>query len=343
MSYHQILQSLKKKEYQPIYFLHGQESYFIDVIVDYIDQNVLAENQKSFNHTVLYGKEVDHKTVLDVARRFPMMAPYQVVLLKEAQEMRTLKELQSYFENPAPTTILVIAHKHKKFNFNSKFGKTIKAKATVLEAKRLYDNQVPDWIVDYLKPKQLKINLGTAQLIGEYLGTNLSNIANELDKLAINLAPGTEVTNQLIEDNIGISKDYNVFELQNALGRKDALKVNRIVSYFISNPKKNPTPMVMGALYNYFSKVYMLKFLERSPEQAVLKALNLRSSYFLKDYKLAASNYAKPELELVISILKEYDLKSKGVDFVSTGKEEGALLREMVWKILHGNAVIKIL
>lgn len=343
MSYHQILQSLKKKEYQPIYFLHGAESYFIDVIVDYIDQNVLSEGEKAFNHTVLYGKEVDHKTVLDVARRYPMMSPYQVVLLKEAQEMRNLKELQSYFEHPSPTTILVVAHMHKKFNFNSKFGKVVKAKATVLEAKRLYDNQVPDWIVDYLKTKKLKINLGAAQLIGEYLGSNLSNISNELEKLAINLAPGTEVTNQIIEDNIGISKDYNVFELQNALGKKDALRVNRIISYFISNPKKNPAPMVMGALYNYFSKVYMLKFLERSPEQAVLKALNLRSSYFLKDYKLAAGNYSRSEIESVIGILKEYDLKSKGVDYISTGKEEGALLREMVWKILHGNLVNKIL
>ena len=336
MSYQQILQSLKQKQYQPIYFLHGEESYFIDVIVDYIDQHVLSESERAFNHTVLYGKEIDHKTVLDVARRFPMMSEYQVVLLKEAQEMRSLKELQSYFENPAKTTILVVAHKHKKFNFNSKFGKTVKAKATVLEAKRLYDNQVPDWIVDYLTTKQLKINLGTAQLIGEYLGSNLSKISNELDKLALNLESGTEVTNQMIEDNIGISKDYNVFELQNALGRKDALKVNRIIAYFISNPKKNPAPMVMGALYNYFSKVYMLKFLERSPEQSILKALNLRSAYFLKDYKLAARNYSRIELESVIGILKEYDLKSKGVDYVSTGKEEGALLREMVWKILHG-------
>lgn len=151
------------------------------------------------------------------------------------------------------------------------------------------------------------------------------------------------MTKQIIEDNIGISKDYNVFELQNALGKKDPLRVNRIISYFISNPKKNPAPMVMGALYNYFSKVYMLKFLERSPEQAILKALNLRSSYFLKDYKLAAGNYSRSEIESVIGILKEYDLKSKGVDYVSTGKEEGALLREMVWKILHGNLVNKIL
>jgi DNA polymerase-3 subunit delta len=335
MTYQQILQSLREKKYQSIYFLHGEESYFIDTIVDYIDDHVLAESEKAFNHTVLYGKEIDHKTVLDVARRFPMMASYQVVLLKEAQEMKTLKELKTYFEKPAPTTILVIAHKHKKFNFNSKFGKLIKSNATVLDAKRLYDNQVPDWIMDYLKTKKLKINLGTAQLIGEYLGTSLSKIANELDKLAINLAAGTEVTNQLVEENIGISKDYNVFELQNALGRRDPLKTNRIISYFIANPKNNPAPMVMGALYNYFSKVYMLKFLERSPEQAILSALNLRSAYFLKDYKLAAKNFSRLEVESIISILRTYDLKSKGVDYVSTGKEEGALLREMVWKILH--------
>lgn len=342
MTYQQIRQDLKKGNFQPIYFLHGQESYFIDVIVDFIDENVLDEGQKAFNHTVLYGKETDHKMVVDVARRFPMMAPYQVVLLKEAQEMRSLKDLQSYIENPSPTTILVIAHKHKKLNLNSKFGKALKAKAVVLDAKPLYDNQVPDWIASFLKSKKLKIDMGNAQLISEYLGADLSKIANELEKLAINLSPGATITTEDIERNIGISKDYNVFELQRALGGRDAQKVNRIVQYFIANPKKNPLPMVMGALYNYFSKVYMLSFLKRSSESEILKTLSLGSAFFLKDYRLAMRNYRRSDLEQIIHVLREYDLKSKGVDYSSTGKEEGGLIKEMCWKILHVDAVSKL-
>ena len=335
MTFQQVLQSLKQKNYQPVYFLHGNESYFIDTITDYIDQNVLSESEKAFNHTVLYGKDTEHKTVVDAARRFPMMAAYQVVLLKEAQEMKSLKELESYIKHPSPTTILVIAHKHKSFNFNSKFGKLVKSNCLVLNAKKLYDNQVPDWIVDYLKGKKLKISIGAAQLIGEYLGSDLSKIANELEKLALNLEAGSEVTTKNIEENIGISKDYNVFELQKALGLRDVLKANRIVQYFIANPKKNPIPVVLGALYNYFSKVYMLKFLQKSPDNEVMKALNLRSAFFLKDYRATARNFNRLQLEQTIAVLKEYDLKSKGVDYSSTGKEEGALLRELVWKILH--------
>ncbi len=335
MTYAQILTQLKKKEYQPVYFLHGKESYFIDGITDYIDKHVLGEAEKAFNHTILYGKEVDFKTVVDVARRFPMMAPYQVVIVKEAQEMRSLKDLLSYVENPSPTTILVIAHKHKTFKFNTKFGKKIKEKAVVLQAKPLYDNQVPDWIVDYLAKHKFQIDIGAAQLIGEYLGADLSKISNELDKMAINLEPGAKITTKEIEANIGISKEYNVFELQKALGFRDVLKANRIVQYFISNPKKNPMPVVLGALYNYFSKVYMLKFLQNAPDQDQLKALGLRSPYFLREYKQSAKSYSRSQLEQVIHLLREYDLKSKGVDYVSTGKKDGELLKEMIWKILH--------
>lgn len=186
-----------------------------------------------------------------------------------------------------------------------------------------------------MKAKKLQIDLGNAQLIGEYLGSNLSKISNELDKIAINMAPGASITTRDIEDNIGISKDYNVFELQRALGTKDIPKANRIIQYFIANPKKNPLPMVMGALYNYFSKVYMLSFLKKSSEQDILKALSLRSAFFLKDYRMAERNYRRRDLENIIHVLKEYDLKSKGVDYSATGKEEGGLIKEMAWKILH--------
>jgi DNA polymerase-3 subunit delta len=335
LTYLDILKSLKKGEYQSVYFLHGTEPYFIDVIADYIEDHVLEESEKAFNQTIFYGKDVNHLAIVDTARRFPMMAPRQVVILKEAQDMKTLKELKTYLEKPADTTILVICHKYKRFNLNSAFGKLLKKQALVFESKKLYDNQVPDWIEQYLRSKKLKISHEASVLIGEYLGTDLSKVANELDKLAINLEAGTEITRQHIEENIGISKDYNVFELQKALGQKDVLKANRIVNYFASNPKKNPLPMVTGSLYNYFSKIYMLKALRNAPDQEIMKALNLRSAFFLKEYRLAVRHYPLPEVEKVLDLLKEFDLKSKGVGYISTGKPDGELLKELVWKILH--------
>lgn len=335
MTYQEIIKELKQKKYRPIYFLHGAEAYFIDVISDYIEEKVLTETEKAFNLTVLYGKEANHLTVVDNARRYPVMSERQVVLIKEAQEMKALPDLMSYLENPLDSTLLVICHKHKTFNLNSKFGKLLKEKALVFDAKALYDNQVPDWIREYLKEKKLTIKPSAANLIAEYLGTELSKIANELDKLALNLPAGTEVNEKHVEANIGISKDYNVFELQKALGTRDILKANRIIQYFAANPRKNPLPVVIGSLYNFFSKIYMLHFVKHLQERELLEALQLRSAYFLKDYKAALPHFPLHKTEQVIGFLKDYDLKSKGVDYISTNKEEGELLKEMVWRILH--------
>jgi len=335
MTYLEILKDLKAKKYSPIYFLHGNETYFIDTISNYIEQEVLGEAERAFNLTVLYGKDADHLAVVDSARRYPVMAERQVVLVKEAQDMKSLAELTTYIEKPLESTILAICYKHKKFNFNSKFGKLLKQKAVVLDAKKLYDNQVPDWIRDYLKSKKFAIKPAAAELLGEYLGTDLSKIVNELDKLTLNLPQGTEISEKDIEENIGISKDYNVFELQRALGTRDVLRANRIVQYFAANPKNNPLPMVIGSLYNFFSKLYMLQFLRNAPEKEVLAALKLRSAYFLREYRTAATNFSRDKTEEVIGLLREYDLKSKGVDYVATGKDDSELLKEMVWRILH--------
>lgn len=335
MTYSQIITDLKKKEYKPVYFLHGNESYFIDAIADFIEKKVLSDGEKSFNQTILYGKETEFKQVVDTARRYPMMAPYQVVILKEAQEMRTLKQLVTYVEKPAETTILVICHKHKRFDSRTKLGKVLKKNAVLFESKKLYDNQLPDWIHNYLKTKGFTIKPNATALIAEYLGTNLSKVANELDKLAINLPKGTDITQQHIQNNIGISKDYNVFELQKALGQKQVTKVNRIIQYFGSNPKKNPMVMMVGSLYNYFSKIYMLHFLRHAGDPDILSALKLRSSFFLREYKAAARKYSKPQTEQVLSILKEYDLKSKGVDNNTMSNPDSELLKEMVYRILN--------
>ncbi|MFK8007058.1 MAG: DNA polymerase III subunit delta [Saprospiraceae bacterium] len=333
MTYPQIIKELKAKKYAPIYLLHGTESYYIDKISKYIEDNVLTEGEKSFNQTIMYGKDTDHKTLIDTCSRYPMMASHQVVILKEAQEMKSLKELLPYIERPVHTTILVLCFKHKKFDGRTKFGKLVKQKALIFESKKLYDNQIPDWIQSYLKDKKLSISPSAAALVAEYLGENLSKVSNELDKLAINLAPGTEVNEKHIQEQIGISKEYNVFELQKALGTKNVVKSNRIINYFISNPKKNPLVVVVGTLFNFFSKVYLTHFLKNSSEREMMEKLGVRHAFFLKDYKLAARNYPYQQSQNVISILKEYDLKSKGVDRVNA--TEGDLMKEMVFKILH--------
>jgi DNA polymerase-3 subunit delta len=335
MSYQSILQDVKAGKFAPVYFLHGPEPYFIDVVCDAIEAHALAEHERAFNQTILYGRDADHLTIVDAARRFPMMAERQLVVVKEAQDMKDLKDLQTYVEKPAPTTVLVLCHKHKNYNLNSGFGKAVKAGAVVLESKALYDNEVPEWIGGYLRDKKLKIEPAAAALIGEYLGTDLSKIANELDKLALNVPGGATVTDKEVEQNIGISRDYNVFELQKALGQRDALKVGRIVNYFAANPKNGPMPVVVASLYGYFSKIFMLSEMSQAPEKEVLEALSLRSSYFLKDYRAALRQYPRSKSEAVMAILREYDLKSKGVDYNATGKPEGELLREMTWRILH--------
>ncbi len=333
MTYKEIIKSLRAKDYKPVYFLHGEESFYIDSISDFIEEKVLTEGEKSFNQTIFYGKDTDSKTLIDTASRYPMMASHQVVILKEAQEMKSLQGLQPYIEKAVPTTILVVCHKHKKLDARTKFAKSLKEHAVLFESKKLYDNQVPDWIADYLKNKKLKINPNASQLIAEYLGRDLSKIANELNKLEINLQEGTTIDEKHVQENIGISKDYNVFELQKALGQRSILKVNRIIQYFVANPKKNPLVMVIGTLYNYFSKIYMLHFLRNLPDRDLSSALKLRSEYFLREYKLTARNYNLKKTQKVIAILKEYDLKSKGVENVSTS--EGELMKEMVYKIMH--------
>lgn len=335
MEFNQILTDLKNKKYHPIYFLSGSDPYYIDKISDYIENNVLTEGEKSFNQSVLYGKDIDFKTVVDTARRYPMMSQYQVVIIKEAQDMKDLKDLQSYIEKPMPTTILVICHKHKSFNAATKFGKLMKKNSVYFASKKLYDNQVPDWIRTYLQSKKLKVSSAAANLMGEYLGTDLSKVSNELDKLVINLQVGTEVTPKHVETQIGISREYNIFELQKALGQRDIQKANRIVNNFIANPKKNPLVLVVGTLFNYFSKIYMFHSVKNESEKVILESIGVRSSYFLREYRIALKNYNYNKTIQVISILKEFDLKSKGVDYNSTGKPEGELLKEMIWRILH--------
>ncbi len=336
MTFEEILRDIRDKKFAPIYFLHGEEPFFIDKIEEAVEANALSEAEKSFNQTVLYGKEVDYLALLDSLRRYPMMSERQVVIVREAQEMKSLAELAGYVENPMQSTVLVVCHKHKKVDLRTKLGKVLQGKNAVLfESKKLYDNQVADWIAGFCKTKKLGIEPQAAALLAEYLGTDLAKIANELDKLALNLPAGTAVTPAHVQEFVGISKDYNVFELQKAFAMRDLPKIARIQQYFASNIRKNPLIVTISSLYAYFSKVFMLHSLKGSSDAEMVKTLELRSDWFLKEYKIAASNYSPTQTAQVISLLKEYDLRSKGVDTDTTNTGEEELMKELFWKILH--------
>ncbi len=342
MDFSALLKSIKAKDFKPIYLLHGDEPYFIDQLEEAIERHALQEHERAFNQTIAYGKDTEYLQIVDAARRFPMMAERQLVILREAQDMRDLKELATYAEKPAPTTVLVISHKHKKLNGNLKLFKNIRKNGVVFESKALYDNKVPAWITHYLKDRKFGIKPEASSLLGEYLGTSLGKITNELDKLMLNLEKGTEITTEIVEEQVGISKDYNVFELQRAIGHGETTKAARILQYFRANPKAAPLPMVTGSLYNYFSKVFLLKELhaKRESRQVIMKELGLRFDFFLADYERTARNYGVQELYTIFALLREYDLKSKGVGSNLAGKEEGELLKEMVWKMMNVSSLL---
>ena len=330
----EIIKDIKARKLKPVYLLHGEESYYIDLISDALEAHVLSEAEKGFNQTIFYGKDADPMSVLNAAKRYPMMSDYQLILVKEAQELKLDKagdQFLAYCEQPLASTVLVLCHKYGKFDKRKKVYKTIEKKGLVFESASIYDNKVPGWIEDYVKSKNYHINPKASALLAEYLGNDLSKVSNELDKLMLNVPQGQEIGTKEVQDNIGISKEYNVFELQNAIARRDIFKVNQIVNYFEANPKANPMVLVMGNLNTWFTKI--LKYHYITDKSQVAKELGV-NPYFVKDFDLAARNYGLGKVFSVISLLREYDLKSKGVD--STGNtEHGDLMRELVWKIIH--------
>jgi DNA polymerase-3 subunit delta len=334
-----ILRDLKQGKYAPVYFLQGEEPYYLDLISEYIEKNCLQEHEKGFNQTVLYGKDANVGMILQYARKFPMMAERQVVIIKEAQEVGDLwKEqnesiLEAYLKNPLPSTILVFCHKYKTVDGRKKISKTIGEYAVMLTTKKLYDNQVPAWVNEYFTQKGFKITPKAAQMMADYIGNDLSRQANESDKLLINLKENTAVDEALIEKYVGISKEYNVFELQNALGKKDILKANRIVQYFESNPKTNPIIPILGALNSYFMKLLVGHASPDKSDPALAKQMGV-SPFFVKDYTAAMKFYPPHHLIHIIHFLREADLRSKGID--SGEMTEGQILKELTYKILHG-------
>ncbi len=333
VTFEQLMKQLKAKQYHPVYLLHGQEPFFIDEAVRHFEHEVLEAHQRAFNLTVAYGKDTDQRQIRDAAMRYPVMAPRQVVIVKEAQEMRDLPQLLPYLQKPAPTTILVLAHKYKRLKMHTKLGKTLAAQGVVMESKPLYENQLPEWIASYLKARGFTLADESAQLLAEYLGTHLSRIANELNKLILNLEKGTRITPQHIETHIGISREFNVFELQRALARGDTERLGRILAHFAAHPKKHPPLMTIATLYNFFSKLYAFHFLRKRPEKEILQAMGLRSAWFLQDYKAAAHRFSPARIEHIIHLLRRYDMKAKGVNH--PGGAEGELLKELMWQIVQ--------
>ncbi len=329
----QLKDSLKAGNYMPVYLLTGEENYYIDLASDYIEENIVEESLRDFDQTVLYGRDTDMRTVISYAKQFPMMSPVKLVLVKEAQDIN-IKEwdlLADYLEHPLSQTILVFCYRHKKLDKRSKAYKAINAKGCIFEHARLYDNQIPDWIGTFVNQHGHTITQKGSVLIAESIGNDLGRIANELSKVFISLNPGDVINEDIIERNIGISKDYNVFELQNAIGRRDVLQCNRIVNHFAANPKDNPIQMVLPSLYGYFIKVMIYHQLpDKGSAASVLKV----NPYFVRDYATAANNYPLGKLASCIGYLNDADLRSKGIRNAGT-VTDGELLKELVFKIIH--------
>ncbi|WP_053991240.1 DNA polymerase III subunit delta [Mangrovimonas sp. TPBH4] len=329
----QIVTDIRNGNLKPIYFLMGEEPYYIDKISDYIEDNVLEEAEKGFNQMVLYGRDINVEDIVSNAKRFPMMAERQVVIVKEAQDLaRQIEKLAAYADNPQPSTVLVLNYKYKKIDKRKALYKSIKKTGVVYESKKLYENQVADWIRRVLSGQNYSITPKAAQMLVEFLGTDLSKISNELDKLKIILPKGTEITAEQIELNIGISKDYNNFELRKAIGERNTLKAFQIVNYFADNPKDNPMVVTVSLLFSFFSQLLQLHGLSDKNPRNVASALKI-NPYFVNEYISAARNYPMRKVSAIVETLRDFDVKGKGVG--ANAIPQGDLLKELLVKIFN--------
>lgn len=331
-----ILKSIKNKAFLPVYFLHGEEPYYIDVAVKSFENDVLEEDEKAFGQTVVYGKDTNIPEIISLAQQFPMFGNYNLIIVKEAQDLKfgedECKILESYIENPVPTTILVFAHKHKKVDSRKKFAKTLQKNGQLFLSEPIKDWNLAKWIAEECTALDIKTAPNISHLLAEYLGNDLSRIANELSKLKMILKDGEMLDEKLVEMHIGISKDFNVFELQKALGQKNTEKAMKTAYYIGKNLKSNPFSKMMGSLNNFFSNIIIYHTMHGQSQQAIASELGI-NPYFVKDYAEAARSYPLKHATRIISILRETDLKNKGLGANQT--DEGELLKEMVYKILN--------
>lgn len=335
LTHNQIIRDIQLKKLSPIYFLSGEEPFFIDLIAESIENDILDESEKGFGLTIAYGRDSELKNILNMAKGFPMMGSHQVIIVREAQDLKewkkaeSLKPLESYLDNPTPTTILCFAFKGK-LDGRLAISKALDKKTVSFVSNKFKDYLVSDWILETVKTKGYSIQKNIADLLAEYLGNDLSKIINEINKLAIIFPPGTEITGQIVQDYIGISKDYNSFELLRALLEKNVVQANRIVEYFIRNPKNNPIPMLIGLLFSQFNKYNIYVSAENKTHTAQLMKLN---SFSIKDYQLAAKNFSPAKMDRIIGYLHDADKKSKGIG--AGNMTDGEILLELIFKIMH--------
>ena len=326
-----IISEWKKGTYKPVYWLEGEEEYFIDKVMKYAESNILNESETGFNLSVFYGKDADWAAVINACRRYPMLSDRQVVLLKEAQQMRDIDKLEAYIENPLTSTIFVVSYKEKKVDGRTRLARLLKEKGVVLTTKKLYDNQLPEWTEELVESKELTISQKALMLLVDHIGNDLSRIENEIDKIVINLGKRKGITETDVEQYVGVSKDFNVFELQAALAAKNLPKAIRIIQYFEANPKAAPIQLILPSLYGFFSKVFMIYGLNTKDEKTIGASLGI-NPFFIKDYLRATNVYSYADVEKLLLLLSDYNLKSIGIN--NSGTSDASLLKEMVVKMI---------
>ena len=331
MSAEKIIGDWKKKKFKPVYWLEGEEDYFIDQVIQYAEHEILTEAEAGFNLMVFYGKDASWIDIVNACKRYPMFSERQVVILKEAQQMRDIDKLESYIEHPLSSTIFVVSYKEKKVDGRSKLAKTLKEKGEMLTTKKMYDNQLPDWTNELIQSKGRSISQKALMLLVDHIGNDLSRINNEIDKVLVNLGERTGITEDDIEKYVGVSKEYNPFELQSAMAAKDLAKAMKIIQYFEANPKAAPIQLILPTLYNLFSKTYMIFGQQAKDDRTVATNIGV-NPFFVKDYMATARNYGYSGVESALLLLHQYNLKSVGVN--DSGTSDGSLLKEMVAKMM---------
>ncbi|HEX7692073.1 MAG TPA: DNA polymerase III subunit delta [Sediminibacterium sp.] len=331
MSAEKIIGEWKKGVFKPVYWLEGEEVFFIDQVVNYAERHILSEAEAGFNLTVFYGKDADWSSVVNACMRYPMFAERQVVLLKEAQQMRDIEKLEGYIDNPLASTVFVVSYKEKKVDGRSKLAKLLKQKGELLTTKKMYESQLPEWAAGMIRQHGLTISQKALRLLVDNIGNDLSRMQNEVEKLAVNLGARKDITEDDIEQYIGVSKEFNVFELQSAVAQKDLAKAIRIIQYFEANPKAAPIQLVLPSLYNFFSKVFILYGIPGLDEKTAATTLGV-NPYFVKDYLQTARKYDYAGVERILLLLHQYNLRSIGVH--DAGTADAGLMKEMVVKMM---------
>lgn len=331
MSAEKIIGEWKKGVFKPVYWLEGEEVFFIDQVVNYAERHILSEAEAGFNLTVFYGKDADWSSVVNACMRYPMFAERQVVLLKEAQQMRDIEKLEGYIDKPLASTVFVVSYKEKKVDGRSKLAKLLKQKGELFTTKKMYESQLPEWAGGMIRQHGLTISPKALRLLVDNIGNDLSRMQNEVEKLAVNLGARKDITEDDIEQYIGVSKEFNVFELQSAVAQKDLAKAIRIIQYFEANPKAAPIQLVLPSLYNFFSKVFILYGIPGLDEKTAASTLGV-NPYFVKDYLQTARKYDYAGVERILLLLHQYNLRSIGVH--DAGTADTGLMKEMVVKMM---------